>query len=213
MPVAVVALGGPLAHRVRDGDHDRRAGRGRGQGPGRPAASCWPSIRAIVAALDARRAEGGLGNAAAEGPRARHRACTSLSAASARRWPRCRSKTATCTVHRVVAAFDCGLVGESADRARRRCRAPSPSGFRPRCTARSRSRTARCEQSQLPRLPGAAHERDADGRSAHRRLRRRQADRRRRAGHAADRAGGRQCLFALTGKRVRTLPLGKTKWA
>ena len=50
----------------------------------------------------------------------------------------------------------------------RRWRAASASAWRRRCGARSRSCSGRVEQSELRRLPSAAHRRDAGGRGAHR---------------------------------------------
>ena len=63
-------------------------------------------------------------------------------------------------------------------------------------------------RDQLRRLPGAAHRRDAEGRGAHRAVDR-AADRRRRAGRAADRPGGGQCLSRGHRQAVTVLPFAK----
>ncbi len=152
-PGPLVALGRPLAHRLRDGDLDRRArGRG-GQGPARLPPCAAPEDRRATAACSSwpRRRRAG----ARRCPRASSAAspCTSRSAASSPRSPRSRSRRgrSACTAW-------------SARDRLRHLRQPGRrrgadgvgdrrTASRPRCTARSRSRTAASQQSQLPRLP------------------------------------------------------------
>jgi hypothetical protein len=70
---AVVALGGQLAHRVRDGDDDGRARGRRGQGSGRFPQGNAREEPARAEGAGPRRGEGQLGIAASRGTRARHR--------------------------------------------------------------------------------------------------------------------------------------------
>ncbi len=95
-------------------------------------------------------------------------------------------------VERVVVAADCGIADQSG-------RHPRPARRRHglwsvgRALRLGRSRRRARRAVELPRLPGAAHQRDAGCRGAHRPVDG-EADRHRRAGHAAHRAGHRQRL-------------------
>ena len=91
---ALVALRGALAHRLRDGDHGRRDGRRRGRGSGRLPPQAAGEAPARRRHPRPRRAEGRLGHAPAQGAGRAASRCTSRSAASARRWPRSRSRRA-----------------------------------------------------------------------------------------------------------------------
>ena len=93
-------------------------------------------------------------------------------------------------VHRVVCAIDCGVaVNPETVRAQMESGIAFGLGAALYSDADLQGRPGAAVQ--LPRLPGAAAERDAGGRSAHR-AEHRQDGRRGRAGYAADRAGGGQ---------------------
>ena len=109
-PVAVVALGGPLAHRLRDGDDDRRAGRGRGPGSGRlppQAAREAPARRSRPSTSPRRRP--GWGTPLPKG-RARGIAVHESFGSVCAQVAEVSLEDGAVKVHRVVAAFDCGLV-------------------------------------------------------------------------------------------------------
>ena len=96
-------------------------------------------------------------------------------------------------VHRVWCAVDCGIaVNPDIIKAQME----GGIGYRARCGAvrRGHARRGRTHRAiEFPRLPIAADQRDAGGRSGDRPIER-AADRCRRARHAADRAGSGQCL-------------------
>ena len=111
-PAAVVALGRPHAHRVRDGDVDRRAGaRPAGKDPVAVSARAARRHPRHVARAQARGEKAGWGSRAARGPSARASPSTSRSArCRARRSPRSRCKpNGMPKVERVVCAVDCGI--------------------------------------------------------------------------------------------------------
>ena len=184
----LVAVGRAHAHRLRHGDDGRRArGRG-GQEPRRLPARAAREVAAAPRRPGARRWRRPGGRAAAGQFRglAVHESFESYVAQVAD----VSVEGGKIRVHRVVCAIDCGVcinpagveaqmrVGHRVRALRRALR---------RDHAQGRPRPA----GQLPRLSGAAHERDAEGRGPHRRERR-EVGRSRRAGHAADRARRRQ---------------------
>ena len=130
--------------------------------------------------------EVGLGQAAAGGPRARHRAHGRLRHLRWRRWPRSRSAAATSSVHRVVVAADLGtMVNPNIVRAAAR----EQHHLRPvRGAVRRdhRSRTAACSRptsttTRCVRMP------ESPKIEMHLVDERREAGRHRRAGDGADR--------------------------
>ncbi len=144
----VVALGRPHAHRVRDGDADRRAGARRGPGPARYRRALLAKHPRHLGVARARRREGGLGHAAAAGPRPRPRGARVVrqlrragrgGLGRGRADPRPPRGLRRRLRHR-------GQPGgrRRADRGRR-----SPSACRPRCTARSRCKDGRVQQSNF----------------------------------------------------------------
>ncbi len=192
-PGAVVALGRPQPHRLRDGEPDRRAGARRRQGSGRvpPRAAEEPSA-----------------------PPGRARTSPRRRPAGARRWPQGRARGIA--VHESFGSFVAQVAEVSASdgRARSACtawsaRSTAASLVNPRHDRarrwsrrhrlRPRRGAARRAQLQgrpraaveLPRLPGAAPERDAEGARCTS-CRAPRSLGRRRTRHAADRAGGGQ---------------------
>ena len=97
-------------------------------------------------------------------------------------------------VHKVWCAVDCG-VAVNPDVIRAQMEGGIGFGLGHALFAEVTLDEGRPVQAQLRHLPLAAHPRDAGGRG-HDRALDREADRRRRAGRAADRAGGRQCAGA-----------------
>ena len=65
-------------------------------------------------------------------------------------------------------AVDCGTGGQPATASRRRCEGGIVFGLSAALYGEITFEKGRVEQAQLPRLPDAAHERDAEGRGAHR---------------------------------------------
>ena len=164
----LVALGRPHAHRLRGRELHRRAGARGGQGPVRLPPRAARRQAAAPGRARARRPEGGLGHAAARRaaraasrcttrsaascaqvaevshPGQRDHACTGSSARSTAAWPSTRETIRAQMEGGIVFGLSAALYG--ADHAEAGPRAAE----------------------QLPRLPGAAHERDAGGGGAHR---------------------------------------------
>ena len=144
---------------------------------------------------------GGLGQAAARGPGARPRGARvvrELRRAGGRGLGRRRPVACTASCARSTAA------AVNPDSVEAQMESGVVFGLTAALTARSRSRTARSQQTNFHDYPHAAHARDAGSRctsSEHART-----GRRRRARYAAGRARLANALFALTGRRLRRLP-------
>ena len=109
-------------------------------------------------------------------------------------------------VHRVVCAVDCGIVVNPGIVAQQ-MESAVIFGLSAALHGRIDIEAGVVQQTQLPRPAAAARWRDSPAIETHLVPSTRAAGRRRRAGHAAGGAGARQALFALTGQRLRELPL------
>jgi isoquinoline 1-oxidoreductase beta subunit len=189
-PGAVVALGRQYAHRVRDGERDRR-------GCERPPAAtrsstgarCSPSIRGISACSISRsrsRAGASRSRRVVRVAWQVHESFGSYVAEVAE----VSIDSGAIRVHRVTCAVDCGVVVNPAGVI---AQMESGIAFWPErgAVGRDRSQGRSRPAVELPRLPGAAREPDAGRRRAHR-SEHRKIRRRRRAGHAADRTRRRE---------------------
>jgi isoquinoline 1-oxidoreductase beta subunit len=114
--------------------------------------------------------------------------CTSRSAASSRRWPRCRSRAREIRVHRVVCAVDCGIV-VNPNIIAQQVESAVVFGLSAALGGEITIKDGQRRADQLRRLPGAAHESGAAGRD-HDRAERRAARGHGRTGLAAGGAGG-----------------------
>ena len=101
-------------------------------------------------------------------------------------------------VHRVVCAVDCGMT-VNPEIVRRQMESAILFGLSAALYGKITIKGGRVEQSNFHDYPVATHERDAAGRSAYR-AKRREAQRRRRTGHAAHRSGGMQRALRADGQ-------------
>ena len=189
---ALVALGRPYAHGVRDRGVLRRARGGGRQGSGRAAARAAEQDQPRhVGVLEACGRKGRLGQGRCR-PGARRGVAVHESfgsfVAEVAEVPCAKGRRVE--VDRVVCAVDCGIA-VNPDVVRAQMEGGIGYGLGRALSARSRSRAGGAGAAQLRRLPVAADRRDAERRGAHRAERRR-AERRRRARGAAARAGGGQ---------------------
>ena len=115
----------------------------------------------------------------------------------------------TITIPRVDTAIDCGFCVHP-ERVRSQIEGAAVMGLTPRQVRRDHAQERRRRAVELQRLPGRAHRRVADGDpGAHRRQRPRgAAERRRRAGRAAVRAGALQRHLRRHRQAHPQLPIG-----
>ena len=122
-PVRLLAVGRRLGQRLRRRGDSSTSSRRRPARTVRVPSRAAEQASAPQGGARAGRREIRLGQAAAAGPCARHRADGMPSAASSVRWRRCRSPTATCSVHKIWCAVDYRLGDPSRTRSRPRWRA------------------------------------------------------------------------------------------
>ena len=117
------------------------------------------------------------------------------------------ARTRRIRVHRVVCAVDCGIAGQPQSASASRWKAASCSACRPRSTSEIDIEKGQVQQSNYHDCRGAAHGRLPGDRNRHHRRARRTPEGVGEPGTPPIAPAVANALFALTGQRLRALPL------